>query len=138
MTKIIFFLSAFIFSAVSLFAQEPPVYDLAFIKREYIGKNDIYTVVFRNASGKTVTKDGYIRASAAENKISLYSYNTIHRNYDIMEIAVPDIRSIEKAKDQTIIKEEKPPAVTSRGILKAVGIAAVLAGLALLIFYEEL
>jgi hypothetical protein len=136
MTRVLFLVAA-LTSGGAVWAQES-VYDLALLKREYIGKNEIYTVVFKNESGKIVTMNGYIRPSAAENTISLYSFNMTNRNYDILEIRVPNIRSITKAEAQTVLIHEKEPVITTRGILQAAGVILIAASITLLIFYKEL
>ena len=121
-------------------AQEPTsaVYDYALIKREYIGKNEIFTVTFKNESGKVNRISGYIRPAMDEKSIAVYSYNTANRNYDILEIPIDGIQSIVRSEIQKMIIEDSKPVVTTGGILKAAGITLVVAALALLIFHDKL
>lgn len=121
-------------------AQEPAevVYDYALLKREYIGKNQVFTISYKNEKGKTSQVDGYIRASANTDNITVYAYNPAHRNYKLLEIPVSGILSISRSETQNVALADKPKIVTSRGLLKAVVVVVIAAGLALVIFHNQL
>lgn len=140
--KLLTVLSILLISGMSFTAQaqesKTVVYDYALLKREYIGKNEIFTIAYKNESGKTDRIDGYVRASANENNITVYRFNAVNRNYDLVEIPLSAIVSINRSESQKVVAIEKPKLITSRGILKAAGIILISAGLALLIFHNEL
>ena len=114
------------------------VYDYALLKREYIGKNEFFTINYRNESGKTNRVDGYIRTSANENNITVYTYNLTNRNYDLLEIPLSSIQSITRSESQKIVIGDKPKIFTTGSILKAAGIVLISAGLALIVFHDKL
>lgn len=121
-------------------AQEslPSAFDYALMKREYIGKNEIFSVTYKNESGKTKHINGYIRPAADDKRIAVYSYNTANRNYDILEIPISEIQSIVRSEIQKITVEDSKPVITAGGILKAAGITLIIAAIALLIFHDKL
>jgi hypothetical protein len=117
---------------------QPSAFDYALMKREYIGKNEIFSVTYKNESGKVMRINGYIRPAADEKRVAVYSYNTANRNYDIIEIWISGIQSIVRSEIQKMVVEDSKPVITAGGILKAAGITLIVAALALLIFYEKL
>ncbi|MBL7960335.1 hypothetical protein JNL27_08845 [bacterium] len=114
------------------------VYDYALLKREYIGKNEIFTIQYRNETGKTHRIDGYIRASADENQITVYVFNSNSRNYDLVEISLSSIQSIVRSDSQKTVAADKPRMFSKGSLLKAAGIVLISAGLALIIFHDKL
>lgn len=121
-------------------AQEirPGAYDYALMKREFLGKNDIFAVTYKNETGKIVRVEGYIRAASDESNIALYVFNLKNKNYDVMEIPIAHIQSIVKSGSQKTIVEDRKPVITAGGILKVAGTALIIAGVLLLIFHKEL
>lgn len=123
----------------SAWAQETQTsYDYALLKREFIGKNEIFSVTYKNEAGKVLRVSGYIRPAADDKRIAVYSYNTVNRNYDILDISISGIQSIVRSETQKITVTDRKPIITAGGILKAAGITLVIAALALLIFHEKL
>ena len=117
---------------------KPSIYDYALMKREYIGKNEIFSVMYRTESGKVLRTDGYIRALADQSRVAIYAYNQATRNYDILEISITDIQAITKSANQKTMAVEKKPLITMRGVLKTVGIGMIIGSLAFLIFHNKL
>lgn len=113
-------------------------YDHALLKREYIGKNEVFAVTYKNDGGKANRVDGYIRASANVSNITVYVYNTANRNYDLFEIPMSSIVSIGKSESQKIPLADKHKIFSTGSILKAAGIILISGAIALFFFHDEL